>query len=65
MNLPLSRPLLLSLLALTVLSSCSNDALENRLERRNDAYMNFEERRSMRARARDERYDAWFDRIME
>lgn len=58
----------LNILALALfagLTSCtSNDALEERLDRRNDAYSSIQERREMRADARQERTDAWFDRVM-
>jgi hypothetical protein len=48
-----------------MLSSCaSNEAFEQRMERRNDTYMNYNERRKMRLDARQERTDAWFDRVM-
>jgi hypothetical protein len=47
------------------LASCSsNDGLEDRLDRRNDGYSGFQERREMRQDARQERTDAWFDRVM-
>lgn len=47
------------------LSSCaSNDELEDRLEKRNDSYGNLQDRREMRQDARQERTDAWFDRVM-
>jgi hypothetical protein len=47
------------------LSSCaSNDKLQDRLDNRNDAYSNLQERREMRQDARQERTDAWFDRVM-
>ena len=48
-----------------LLSSCaSNEALEDRLETRNANYENLQERRGMRQQARDERDDAWYDRVM-
>lgn len=51
--------------ALLSLSSCaSNDKLQDRLDHRNDAYSNLQERREMRQDARQERTDAWFDRVM-
>ncbi|RBP38035.1 hypothetical protein DES53_11233 [Roseimicrobium gellanilyticum] len=47
------------------LASCSsNEELQDRLDNRNDAYSNFQERREMRADARQQRTDAWFDRVM-
>ncbi len=51
--------------------SCASDddpgnyKLEQRLDRRNDKYSNSIERRSMRRKARDDRYDAWFDMVMQ
>ena len=39
--------------------------LERRLEKRNDAYSRSIQRRSMRRKARDERYNQWFDMIMQ
>jgi len=45
-------------------SSKSNDELARRLDKRNDAYLNWQERRKIRQEAREERYQAWFDRIM-
>ncbi len=59
---------LLNILVLAVpccLVSCaSNEELQERLDDRNDAYINFQERREMRADARQKRTDAWFDRVM-
>lgn len=47
------------------LSSCaSNEELEDRLDKRNDRYGNFQDRREMRQDARQDRTDAWFDRVM-
>lgn len=58
-------PSLLCLAAIAGLSSCaSNEELEDRLERRNDGYQSFQDRREIRADARQERTDAWFDRVM-
>ncbi|QIF02337.1 hypothetical protein [Roseimicrobium sp. ORNL1] len=55
----------LVLAALCCLTSCSsNDELQERLDKRTDAYSNFQERREMRADARQQRTDAWFDRAM-
>lgn len=54
-----------------LLSSCANDddddyhlTLEQRLEKRNDWYLDWQRRRKMRQDARQERTDAWFDRVM-
>jgi hypothetical protein len=52
----------------TGFSSCASDHDENltyRLKKRNDDYLDKQERRSMRKEARDKRYNAWFDRIMD
>jgi hypothetical protein len=38
--------------------------LARRLDKRNEAYLNWQERRKLKQQARDERYQAWFDRIM-
>lgn len=47
------------------LTSCaSNEELQDRLDNRNDAYYNLQERREMRTDARQQRTDAWFDRVM-
>jgi len=48
-----------------LLSSCaSNEEFEDRLDRRNESYQSFQDRREIRADARQERTDAWFDRVM-
>ena len=50
---------------LSSLSSCaSNEELETRLQHRNEHYSNFQKRREIRQDARQERTDAWFDRVM-
>ncbi|CAN5905906.1 hypothetical protein BH11VER1_BH11VER1_07360 [soil metagenome] len=52
----------------TGLSSCSSDRNENltyRLKKQNDIYLEKQERRTMRKEARDKRFNAWFDRIMD
>ena len=47
------------------LSSCvSNEEFADRMDRRNDAYNSYNERRTKRLDARQERTDAWFDRHM-
>jgi len=58
--------LLTSLACLLGLVSCAtdNDDLERRMDERNDAYSNFNERRKIRTDARQERTDMWFDRVM-
>ena len=65
MHLPRLIASLAGLAALLVLSSCaSNEELEHRMEKRNDAYSNLQKRREIRQDARQERTDAWFDRVM-
>ncbi len=52
--------------ATILLSSCaSNEELQNRMDSRNANYQSLQDRREIRQDARDERYDAWFDRIMD
>lgn len=48
------------------LVSCAtdNDDLQKRMDERNDAYSNYNERRKIRTDARQERTDMWFDRVM-
>lgn len=47
-------------------SSCaSNEQFEQRMEKRNDAYSNYNERRKIRTEARQERTDMWFERHMD
>jgi hypothetical protein len=57
---------LLVLLSMSILSSCTTDTDELRwkLKERNEKYLDAQERRTMRKEARQERVDAWFDRIM-
>ena len=46
-------------------SSCANNEhLEQRMDNRNDAYSNYIDRREIRADARQERTDDWYDRHM-
>jgi len=49
-----------------VLPSCttSTEELKYKLEKRNERYFDWQERRKMRAEARQKRTDAWFDRVM-
>lgn len=55
----------LVLAVLCCLTSCSsNEELQERLDKRTDTYSNFQDRREMRADARQQRTDAWFDRAM-
>jgi hypothetical protein len=50
--------------AACAVSCASNDELQGRFDDRNDWYSNLQERRQMRQEARQERTDAWFDRVM-
>ena len=61
----------MSLLAVVLLIclttvSCSSDKakMEKKLEQRNNDYSSLQDRRAMRAKARQERTDRWFDRTM-
>ena len=56
-------------IALLIITACcascaSNEQLQNRMERRNEGYSNYNERREIRTDARQERTDMWFDRHM-
>ena len=69
--MPPLKPTLKVLLSLAIMTSslglvscASNQELEERLEQRSDNYSNLQDRRGMRADARDERYNAWYDRVM-
>lgn len=57
--------LLLWIPSVVLLSSCSNEALQKRVDGYNDAYSKLQERREIRQDARDARYDAWWDRTMD
>lgn len=47
------------------LSSCaSNEEFDARMDKRNEGYQNYDHRRRSRLDARQERTDAWFDRVM-
>lgn len=54
----------LASLAMALASCASDDELEDRLDRRTESYSSFQKRREMRQDARQERTDAWFDRVM-
>lgn len=45
-------------------SCASNEELAQRLDRRTESYSKYQDRKKMRAEARDDRYDAWYDRVM-
>jgi hypothetical protein len=64
-TLPRAMSLVALLVSAATLVSCtSDDGLEGRLERRNDTYSSFQDRREARQDARQGRTDAWFDRVM-
>lgn len=60
------KALLICLITASCLASCTTDTDELRwkLKERNEKYLDAQERRKMRKDARQERVDAWFDRIM-
>ena len=45
-------------------SCASNEDFAERMDRRNEHYMNYNERRKIRLDARQQRTDAWFERHM-
>ena len=45
-------------------SCASNDEFQDRMDKRNESYSNYNERREIRLDARQERTDMWFDRAM-
>lgn len=52
-------------MASSQLSSCaSNEEFEQRMDKRNEGYTNYDERRRIRLDARQERTDAWYARAM-
>jgi outer membrane lipoprotein-sorting protein len=63
------KKLLLLLSALCMITntvSCaSNEEFEQRLDKRNQAYSDYNDRRTKRLDARQERTDMWFDRHMD
>jgi hypothetical protein len=60
------KALLFVALATTLLTSCTTDTdeLRSKLKRRNEKYLERQEQARMRKNARQERTDAWFDRVM-
>jgi hypothetical protein len=60
------KAILLALTAIILLNSCTTDTdeLRYKLKGRNEKYIGRQERAKMRKDARQERTDAWFDRIM-
>jgi hypothetical protein len=59
-----SVSILLAAAASSLVSCASNEELQDRLDDRNESYSNLQERREMRQDARQQRTDAWFDRVM-
>jgi outer membrane lipoprotein-sorting protein len=57
---------LLALCSIVFFPSCAsnNEDFQDRMDRRNEAYSDFNERRKIRLQARQERTDMWFDRVM-
>ena len=60
------KAILLVLTATCLLVSCTldTDELRSRLKKRNERYIERQEQARMRKNARQERTDAWFDRMM-
>jgi hypothetical protein len=60
------KAILLVLIATCLLASCTTDTdeLRHELKERNERYIDRQERARMRKNARQERTDAWFDRVM-
>lgn len=53
------------LISIPFLASCeSNEQLQQRMDKRTEAYSKYNERREIRTNAREERDDMWFDRHM-
>jgi len=59
-----STTAVLLIVAACCVSCASNEQLQQRMDARNDAYSNYNERREIRTDARQERNDMWFDRHM-
>ena len=64
--------LLLSASAALLLSGCASDSyddptyrLQHNLQERNQKWENFTNRQAMRRNARDSRYQAWFNSVMQ
>lgn len=60
-----SSALTILLLSLVCASCASNDEFQDRMDRRNDSYSNYNDRRNSRLDARQERTDMWFERHMD
>jgi hypothetical protein len=48
-----------------LVSCASNEEFDERMDKRNAAYSDYNDRRSKRLDARQERTDMWFDRHMD
>jgi hypothetical protein len=61
-----TKALLLCLVTASFLVSCTTDTdeLRSKLKAKNESYIGRQERAKMRKQARQERTDAWFDRVM-
>ncbi len=62
---PIRQNLLLILCPCLLAGCVSNEELEKRLRKENEAYERYNERRKMRIEAREERDEMWFDRVMD
>ncbi|MES2476987.1 MAG: hypothetical protein V4640_14480 [Verrucomicrobiota bacterium] len=61
-----SRNFVILMICTAFCASCaSNEQLQQRVDKRNDAYSNYNERREIRTEARQERTDMWFERHMD
>ena len=63
-KLPYVFLVLITINSLLFLVSCETSDLENRLDQRNESYQEYQDRRSMRRDARQERTDMWHDRVL-
>ncbi len=57
--------ILLAAGAILTVSCASNEDLQKRMDKRNEAYSNYNERRKIRTEARQERTDMWYERHMD
>ncbi len=51
--------------AILTASCASNEELQQRMDKRNEAYSNYNERRKIPTEARQERTDMWYERHMD
>ncbi len=63
-SIRLSTTLSVAVTAISLTSCASKEKLQERMDKRNDAYSNLQDRREIRQSARQDRTDAWFDRVM-